>query len=68
MTGVLRSRRNRPALIVGAVLMIVWCWFVLGSDFPLLLAVLATAAGGVWVLRRQRDVAACMAIGSCPST
>jgi len=64
MTGVLRSRRNRPALIVGAVLMIVWCWFVLGSDFPLLLAVLATAAGGVWVLRRQRDVAACMAIGT----
>jgi hypothetical protein len=64
MTGVLRSKRDRPTLIVGAVLMIVWCWFVLGPNFPLLLAVFATAAGGIWVLRRQRDVAACVAIGT----
>ena len=61
MTG---APRNRATLIVGGVLMIVWCWFVLGSNFPLLLAVLATAAGGIWVLRRRRDVAACMAIGT----
>jgi hypothetical protein len=61
MTGALS---NRATLIVGGVLMIVWCWFVLGSDFPLLLALLATAAGGIWVLRRRRDVAACLAIGT----
>jgi len=64
MTGVLSNRRNRPTLAVGAVLMVVWCWFVLGSDFPLLLAVLAAAAAGIWVLRRQRGVAVCLAIGA----
>jgi hypothetical protein len=57
-----RTRRRRPAVLVAGVLLLAWLWVVLGSDLPLLLTVLAAAAGATAGLRRRPEYAAGVAV------
>ena len=59
-----RQRGERPAVLVGAVVLMWWAYLVLGSNLPWLLAAIGVTVIAIWLLREHRGVAACVAIGA----
>ena len=59
-----RRRRQRPAVLVGAVVLIWWAYLVLGSNLAWLLAAIGISLVAVWVLREHPGIAVCVAIAT----
>jgi hypothetical protein len=57
-----RRRRQRSTVLVAAAVLLWWFALVLGSDLPWLLTAMAVAVIAVWVLRKHRAIATCVAI------
>jgi hypothetical protein len=60
-----RRRRQRSTVLVAAAVLTWWFSLVLGSDLPWLLTAVAVALIAVWVLRKRRAIAGCVAIAAC---
>jgi len=57
-----RTRRRRPAVVIGAVVLMWWMYLVLGANLPWLLGLIAASAVAVRLLRHHRQTAACVAV------
>ena len=53
-----RRHRERPAVLVGAAVLMWWAYLVLGSNLPWLLAAIGVTVIAIWLLREHRAVAA----------
>ena len=58
------SRRQRPVVLVGAVVLLWWAYLTVGANLPWLLTAVAASLVAVWMLRHHPGVAACVAIGA----
>jgi len=59
-----RRHRERPAVLIGAAVLMWWAYLVLGSNLPWLLAAIGVTVIAIWLLRDHRGIAACVAIGA----
>ncbi len=59
-----RRRRQRSTVLVAAAVLLWWFSLVLGPDLPWLLTAMAVALIAVWVFRRHRAIAGCVAVAA----
>ena len=49
-----RRHRERPAVLIGAAVLMWWAYLVLGSNLPWLLAAIGVTVIAIWLLRDHR--------------
>ncbi len=59
-----RRSRQRSTVLIAAAVLLWWLSLVLGPDLPWLLTAAAVALIAVWVLRKHRAIAGCVAIAA----
>ena len=63
-TGTTGRRRQRPVVLVGAVVLLWWAYLTVGANLPWLLTGITACLVAVWMLRHHPGVAGCVAIGA----